>query len=48
MISGILNNVATGSATATPAVGSAAVDYVTAIPSALIRIVAGFVKTIGF
>ena len=47
MLSTILNNAAAGSTTATPATGSAAVDYVTGLPAQAIRVVSGFLGTLG-
>lgn len=46
-ISGILNNVAAGSTTATPSTGSAAADYVSKFPAQAIKAVAGLFGTIG-
>lgn len=48
MISNAILNIASGSAQATPNVGSAAIDYVTDLPSMLIGFVGGFFKQIGF
>lgn len=47
MLSTLIANVAFGSATATPTVGSAAVDYVTRLPAFAILALAGLLGAIG-
>lgn len=47
MISGLLDNVASGSATAIPSTGSATADYLTGLPALFTRVAAGFLGTLG-
>ncbi|MFN3338089.1 MAG: hypothetical protein ACK40Z_00180 [Dietzia sp.] len=46
-LSTIIANIASGSAQATPATGSAAVDLFTSVPSDLINYFAGLVQGLG-